>query len=80
MICDALWVSRDTFYNYIFRNKRDNTWYSKCREKFRIRVQKIYDDNNQIFSAAKITAIMKEEGNRISIGMVLELMQDIELF
>lgn len=25
MICDALKVSRGTFYNYIFRNKRDNT-------------------------------------------------------
>lgn len=25
MICDALKVSRGTFYNHIFRNKRDNT-------------------------------------------------------
>lgn len=79
MICDALKVPRGTFYNHIFRNKRDNTWYAKRREKFRIKIQQIYDDNNQIFGAAKITAIMKEEGYRISIGMVRELMQDMGL-
>ncbi len=61
MICDALKVPRGTFYNHIFRNKRDNTWYAKRREEFRIKIQQIYDDNNQIFGAAKITAIMKEE-------------------
>lgn len=49
------------------------------REEFRIRIQEIYDDNNQIFGAAKITAIMKEEGYRISIGMVRELMHDMGL-
>ena len=52
MICDALKVPRGTFYNHIFRNKRDNTWYSKRREEFRIRIQQIYDDSNQIFGAA----------------------------
>lgn len=79
MICDALKVPRGTFYNHIFRNKRDNTWYSKRREEFRIRIQEIYDDNKQIFGAAKITALMKDEGYRISIGMVRELMQDMGL-
>lgn len=79
MICDALKVPRGTFYNHIFRNKRDNTWYAKRREEFRIRIQEIYDDNNQIFGAAKITAIMKKEGFRISIGMVRELMRDMGL-
>lgn len=77
MICDAPKVSRGTFYNHIFRNKRDNTWYSKRREEFRIRIQEIYDDNNQIFGAAKITAIIKEEGYRISIVMVCDLMHTL---
>ena len=79
MICDALKVPRGTFYNHIFRNKRDNTWYAKRREEFRIKIQQIYDDSNQIFGAAKITAIMKEKGYRISIGMVRELMHDMGL-
>lgn len=79
MICDALKVPRGTFYNHIFRNKRDNTWYSKRREEFKIKIQEIYDESNQIFGAAKITAIMKDEGYRISIGMVRELMYDMGL-
>ena len=79
IICEALKVPRGTFYNYIFRNKRDNTWYSKRREELRIKIQQIYDDNKQIFGAAKITAIMKEEGYRTSIGMVRELMRDMGL-
>ncbi len=79
IICDALKVPRGTFYNHIFRNKRDNTWYSKRREEFKIKIQEIYDKSNQIFGAAKITAIMKEEGYRISIGMVRELMYDMGL-
>lgn len=80
MICNALKVSRgSTFYNHIFRNKRDNTWYAKRREDLRIKIQQIHNDNNQIFGAAKITAIMKKEGYRISIGMVRELMRDMGL-
>lgn len=38
MLCDALKVPRGTFYNYIFRNKRDNTWYARRREELRIRI------------------------------------------
>ena len=30
-LCDALEVSRGTFYNHILRNKRDNTWYARQR-------------------------------------------------
>ena len=44
IICEALKVPRGTFYNYIFRNKRDNTWYSKRREELRIRIRDIYDE------------------------------------
>ena len=32
MLCEALDVSRGTFYNHIFRNKRDNAWHLKRRE------------------------------------------------
>lgn len=79
MLCDALKVSRGTFYNNILRNKRDNSWYSKQREIHRVRIQQIYDDNHQIFGAAKIAAIMKEDGYRISAETVRELMCDMGL-
>lgn len=50
------------------------------REEFGIKIQEIYNENNQIFGAEKITAIMKEENYSNSIGMVRELIQDMGLF
>ena len=79
ILCEALNVPRGTFYNYIFRNKRTHTWYAKRREELRIEIQRIYDDSHQIFGAAKICAVMKEEGYRVSKEMVLELMRDMGL-
>ena len=32
---EAMQVDRGTFYNHIFRNKKDNTWYPKRREILR---------------------------------------------
>ena len=79
MLCEALEVPRGTYYNYILRNKRTNTWYAKRREELRVEIQRIYDDSNQIFGAKKICAVMKENGIRISNEMVSELMQDMGL-
>lgn len=79
MLCDALKVSRGTFYNHILCNKKDNTWYAKRREEYRLKIQQIYDDSNQIFGAAKIAAVMKDNGYHISVEMVRELMRDMGL-
>ena len=79
MLCDALKVSRGTFYNRVLRNKKDNTWYAKRREEYRLKIQQIYDDSNQIFGAAKIATVMKDNGYRISVEMVRKLMRDMGL-
>lgn len=79
MLCEALDVPRGTYYNHILRNKRDNAWYAKRREELRLKIQEVYDDNRQIFGAEKIRAIMKEEGYRVSVEMVRELMRDMGL-
>ena len=42
-LCEAMQVDRGTFYNHIFRNKKDNTWYSKRREILRLEIIKIYE-------------------------------------
>ena len=62
VICDAFDIPRGTFYNHVLRNKKDNTWYAKRREELRLRIQDIFDESNQIFGAAKIAAVMKNEG------------------
>ena len=77
MLCEALKVPRGTFYNHMLRNKRDNTWYAKRKEELRLKIQKVYDDSNQIFGAAKIAAVLKEDGCRVSVEMVRQLMQDM---
>lgn len=79
VMCEALQVARGTFYNHIFRNKRDNTWYAKRKEDLRIKIQKIYDENHQIFGSGKITAILKANGERVSEEMVRRLMRDMGL-
>ena len=79
MLCEALEVSRGTFYNHILRNKRDNTYYSKRREELRIKIQQVYDENKQIFGAAKITAVLKSDGYKVSERIVRELMRDMGL-
>ncbi len=44
------------------------------RGNFRLRIQQIYDESKQIFGAGKITAVMKEEGYKVSQEMVREML------
>lgn len=79
VICDAFDIPRGTFYNHVLRNKKDNTWYAKRREGLRLRIQEIFDESNQVFGAAKIAAVMKSEGIKVSNEMVRTLMCDMGL-
>lgn len=56
-----------------------NTWYSKRQEELRIKIQEIYNENNQIFVTAKIAAVLKEQGYRTSEKTVRKLMRDMGL-
>ena len=42
-------------------------------------IQEIYDESNQIFGVAKIAAVMKSEGFKVSNEMVRTLMRDMGL-
>ncbi len=77
MLCEALDIPRGTYYNHILRNKRDNTWYAKRKEMLREQIQEIYDESNQIFGAAKITAVLHSRGVKTTTNMVKELMSDM---
>ncbi len=78
-LCDALDVSRGTFYNHLYRNKRNNTWYAKRREELKIKIQDIYDESHQRFGSGKITAVLRGQGITVSPEMVRELMSDMKL-
>ena len=77
ILCEALDVSRGTFYNHILRNKKQNTIYVQRKEELREKIQKIYDDSNQIFEAGKIMAVLKEQGIKAGEKTIRLLMRDI---
>lgn len=79
VLCEALNVDRGTFYNHLLRNKKTNTWYAKQREIIRVAIQKVYDENRQIFGAGKIASILKEQGYKTSEDTVRRLMSDMGL-
>lgn len=47
-LCEALCVSRGTFYNPVLRRKSSGKWYEIRREEFRERIRQIYDESNQV--------------------------------
>ena len=78
-LCEALEVSRGTFYNHIFRNKRDNAWFEKRRAKYRVIVREVFDEFHQIFGAEKIRTILVQRGHQVSTKYVTSIMTEMGL-
>ncbi len=78
-LCEALEVARGTYYNHILRNKRDNVWYKKREEEYRILIHDIFYEFDQIFGAKKIHAILQQRGYRVKKEYVARIMRDLGL-
>ena len=78
-LCEALDVSRGTYYNHICRNKRDNAWYKKREEEYRILIHDIFYEFDQILGAKKIHAILQQRGHSVSEKYVARIMLDLGL-
>ena len=78
-LCEALDVSRGTYYNHIRRNKRDNAWYKKREEEYRILIHDIFYEFDQILGAKKIHAILQQRGHSVSEKYVAHIMLDLGL-
>ena len=76
-LCEAMKVDRGTFYNHIFRGKHGETWHAKQREIIKRAIQKIYDENRQIYGATKITVILKQQGYHTCEKTVSTLMREL---
>ena len=79
-LCEALKVSKGTYYNHILRNKRGETEQAKRRREMPPIIEEIYHESNQIYGAGKIAAIMRERGIAISKGTVASIMHENNLF
>lgn len=78
-LCEALNVSRGTFYNHILRNKRDNAWFEKRREEYCVLIRKVFDEYRQVLGAEKIRTILVQRGHQVSTEYVAKLMREMGL-
>lgn len=78
-LCDALDVPRGTFYNHIFRGKKDNAWYIRRREEYRAIIQEVFDEYNQILGPDKIRTVLVQRGHKVSVRFVAALMDEMGL-
>lgn len=75
-LCEALCVSRGTFYNHIFRRK-EVTIYDKRRTEMKEHIKAAFDESQQRFGANKIAAVLSAQGIPASPQYVLELMREM---
>ena len=78
VLCEALGVSRGTFYNHIFRRK-EITWYDMRREKLREQIKTVFYESKQRFGPKKIHAVLAESGIKTSPGYIADLMGEMGL-
>ena len=77
-LCEALNISRGTFYNHIFR-RADRTEYLQKQQKLMMQVQQIFDDSQQRFGAEKIRVILAENGICVGKKRIRQIMQELGL-
>lgn len=80
LLCDALNVSKGSYFNHIFRNKNDASQYAAKVEEMTPIIEQIYHESNQIYGPGKIHAILKDRGYTISINVVSRIMHQKGLF
>lgn len=79
VLCEALEVSRETYYNHVLRNKKKNNSYQERRNQLSLQIKEVFEESRQIFGAKKIKAVLADQGIRVSDRMVSELMQEMHL-
>ncbi len=77
-LCEALDISRGTFYNHIFR-RTDRTEYLLKQQELMKQVQQVFDDSKQRFGAEKIRITLRECGIYVGKKRIREIMQELGL-
>ncbi len=79
LVCDALKLSKGTFYNHIKRGKKEKAWFFLRREELKPRIEKIFNDSNQTYGVRKVVAALRKEGVCVSSRLVRDLMRELGL-
>ena len=53
--------------------------YNQRREELKVHIQKLFEENNQIYGSKKITALLRKQYVNVSEEMVRELMNELGL-
>jgi len=77
-LCEALNVSRGTFYNHIFR-KADRAKYTEEQQALMLQVKQIFDDSKQRYGAEKIRVTLAENGIRVGKERIRKIMNELGL-
>lgn len=61
ILCKALGMAKGSYYNHILRNKNGNTLAAQRNAELKDAIEKIYNDNHQIFDVDKIVALLRTQ-------------------
>lgn len=76
IICEALKVAKGTYYNYLLRNKNEDTLAAKKRLEITPIIEEIYHNSHETFGSGKIHAILKDRGYKIAQSTVADIMHE----
>lgn len=76
ILCDALNVSRGSYFNHIFRNKKDTNIFIQRVNELTPVIEEIYIDSKYMYGPAKVQAVMKERGYAVSEKVVARIMHE----
>lgn len=76
LLCKAMNVAKGSYYNHVLRNKNEDTLFAQKKAELTPIIEKIFHDNNQIFGAGKIHAILKDRGYKVAAKTVADIMHE----
>ncbi len=80
LLCKTMNVAKGSYYNHVLRNKNENTLFAQKKAELTPIIEKIFHDNNQIFGAGKIHAILKDRGYKVAAKTVADIMHENSWF
>ena len=76
-IIAALGITRGGFFNHVYRNKKDKTWFNVRREKLKPQIKEIFEESRELYGADKIAGVLRNRGVNTSKQFVSSIMKEL---